>query len=75
MQQCFPVSFPTTSLINLGPDTSQTQTKTLVHCLTPIALLSKLHPQILRHFAWETSARISQILRTSYPNHVTAATR
>jgi hypothetical protein len=75
MQKCFPVDFPTISLVSLGPDTSQTQAKTLVHRLTWTALLSKLHPQIPCHFASKTSARVSQILRTSYPNHVTAATR
>ena len=36
----FPVGFPIISLISLGPDTSQTQAKTLVHCLTWIALIS-----------------------------------
>jgi hypothetical protein len=56
LQHCFPLGFPTTSLISLGPDTSLTQDKTLVHCLTWTALLSNVHPQIPRHFAWHTLA-------------------
>ena len=76
VQHCFPVGFPTTYLISLCSDTSQTQAKTLaVQCLTWTVLLSKLHPQIPRRFVRQTSARISKILRTSDLNHVTAAAR
>ena len=36
--------------------------------------IAGLHPQSNRHFAWQSSARVSQTLRTSYFSHVTAAT-
>ena len=35
--------------------------------------IAGLHPQINRHFAWQSSARVSQTLQT-YFSHVTAAT-
>jgi len=36
--------------------------------------IAELHPQRNRHFAWQSSAQVSQTLRTSYFSHVTAAT-
>jgi len=37
-------------------------------------VIAGLHPQSNRHFVWQSSARVSQTLRTSYFNHVTAVT-